>query len=336
MLPERSTPIATLDISVVLRTYTDQRWDYLVAAVESLQRQRSPAREIVIVVDHNPALLERVRARFPDAQVVDNQQPRGSSGAWNAGILAAQGQIVAFIDDDAEADADWLEQLWQAYSSEQVLGVGGTIEPVWLGGARPRWFPAEFYWIVGCTYRGMPETSAPVRNLIGCNMSFRRSVFEQVGGFRKGMGHVGGRPIGDDETELCIRVGHRWPAGLLLHHPAARVRHKVPASRARWGYAYARCWLEGRSKALMSRLTGAQAGLSTERQYTWHTLPRGVWEGLADTLARGDMAGLARAWAIISCLAVTATSYLLGTLQERLVRQPVDNEITPIPPHSVG
>ena len=319
----------TLDVSVVVRTYTDKRWDFLVAALESVQRQRTPARELVVVVDHNPDLYRRVQERFPDALVVENDQPRGSSGAWNAGIMASSSRIVAFLDDDAEASPDWLEQLLAPYADERVLGVGGAIHAVWLGGERPRWFPQEFDWVVGCTYRGLPETVAPVRNLIGCNMSFRRSVFEEIGGFRKGMGHVGGRPIGDDETELGIRVGNRWPDGLILHQPGAVVDHKVPESRARWSYFYDRCRLEGRSKALMSRLVGQERGLAAERTYVWRTLPSGVVRGLADGL-HGDGGGPLRAWAICSGLAVTGASYLWGAIQERVTPPQVDTSVTPI------
>jgi glycosyltransferase involved in cell wall biosynthesis len=320
-----------LDMSVIVRTYTEGRWDYLVAALDSVQRQNTPPRELVVVVDHNPTLLARVRERFPRAKVVENTEPPGSSGAWNSGIMAATGQIVAFLDDDAEAAPDWLEALWAAYSDDSVLGVGGLIQPAWEGAAPPLWFPEEFLWVVGCTYRGLPETTAPVRNLIGCNMSFRRSVFEEIGGFRKGMGHVGGRPIGDDETELSIRVYQRWPNHVLLHHPKARVMHKVPASRAQKTYFYSRCRLEGRSKALMNRLVGTHHGLSAERAYVSKTLPRGVLRGLFDAV-RGDRWGLSRAWAIVPGLAVTAANYAIGIVQQHLKPASVDHEIVPIEP----
>src|SRR5205085_69247 len=84
--------------------------------------------------------------------------------------------------------------LLPAYANLEVIGVGGTVEPLWLHG-RPPWFPPEFDWVVGCTYCGMPEVAGPVRNLIGCNMSFRREVFEGVGGFRSGIGRIGTYPL---------------------------------------------------------------------------------------------------------------------------------------------
>src|SRR5512133_1867164 len=95
-------------ISVVIRTYTEARWDSLLAAVESAEQQTRPPDEIVLVVDHNQNLYERLREALPAAVVVPNRGAAGSSGAWNAGVQAATGEILAFIDDDAVAAPNWL------------------------------------------------------------------------------------------------------------------------------------------------------------------------------------------------------------------------------------
>src|SRR5206468_270211 len=155
---------------------------------------------------------------------------------------------IAFLDDDAVAAPNWLEAIERAFRQEAVLGVGGAVEPLWLA-ARPRWFPGEFDWVVGCTYRGLPRQRAPVRNLIGANMSFRRRVFEEAGGFRTELGREASIPAGCEETELCIRVRRRWPDRKLLYDPAVRVTHRVPPERGRLAYFLSRCYAEGRSKA---------------------------------------------------------------------------------------
>src|SRR5262245_28703548 len=271
----------SLDISVVICAHTEARWEHLARAVESLRSQSVAPREILVVIDHNLALADRACHQLPGARVIENRHQRGISGARNSGIAAAQGAIVAFLDDDAVAAPDWLDRLLDGYRGPNVLGVGGAIEPQWQG-RRPRWFPEEFDWVVGCTYRGMPREAAPVRNLIGCNMSFRRQVFEHIGGFRGEIGRVGVRPSGCDETELCIRLRQRLPHALLIYNPDARVRHHVPPHRARWEYFRARCFLEGRSKALVAQLVGAGDGSSAERAYALRTLPRGVVHGLLD------------------------------------------------------
>lgn len=303
------------DISVVICAYTEARWQELIAAVDSMQQQTLPPREIVVVIDHNPVLLARSREQFGSDRVVvvENRQAQGLSGARNSGIAAARGEIIAFMDEDAVAAPDWLERLSAAYADPAVLGVGGLIEPLWLAG-RPAWLPEEFQWVVGCSYRGLPETTAPVRNLIGCNMSFRREVFEAVGGFRDGIGRIGARPLGCEETELCIRVQQRWTEGLLLYEPGARVLHRVPASRGRVAYFTSRCYAEGLSKALVARFVGSRDGLASERSYTLRTLPRGVWRGVGDALRR-DRGGLARAAMIVAGLAWTTAGYVMGRVQ---------------------
>jgi GT2 family glycosyltransferase len=302
-----------MKISVIICAHTEERWHDLVEAIESVMKQIVLPHQIVIAIDHNPALLGRVHEKFPEITVVENMQDRGLNGARNSGVAATTGDIIAFLDDDAIAQPDWLEQLQSAYSAESVVGVGGKINPLWLSG-RPVWFPEEFNWVVGCSYRGLPEKTAAVRNLIGCNMSYRRSVIEQLGGFRNGIGHVGGRPQGDDETEFCIRLRQALPGAILLFQPCAQVSHKVPASRANWGYYRWRCYLEGRSKALLSRLVGANDGLSSERTYTMKILPSGMWHGIVSSVRQRNLAGIMRSVAIAAGLSITTFGYGLGAL----------------------
>ena len=299
------------DASVVICAYTDKRWDDLVAAVESVHCQTTPACETIVVIDHNPDLFQRARAHLTSATVIENHENLGLSGARNSGARTARGAIIAFLDDDAIAAPDWLANLLAGYADPRVRGVGGAIIPHWPGG-RPGWFPEEFDWVVGCTYRGMPAQDQPVRNLIGCNMSFRREVFEEVGGFRSGLGRVGALPVGCEETELCIRLARRWPDARLLYRPGALVRHQVQASRATWRYFQARCHAEGRSKAQIVRLIGGNHGLSSERQYTIKTLPVGVLHGLTQALLRRDPTGITRAGAIMAGFGLTVTGYVSG------------------------
>jgi GT2 family glycosyltransferase len=304
---------ASADLSVVICTCAGDRWDDLLAAIASVRIQSLSPRDIVVVVDHNPALLDRLAASAVDVVVVENTGAAGLSVARNCGVAAARGAIIAFLDDDALAPPDWLEHLALGYADARVMGTGGPVQPVWQGG-RPRWFPREFDWVVGCTFQGMPASTAPVQRLIGCNMSFRRDVFEAVGGFRAGIGRVASRPVAGEETELCIRARQHWPHRVFLYEPRARVHHRVPPARARWRYFGARCFGEGLSKALIARCVGARDGLASERAYVWCTLPRGVARGAADTFLHADPAGLARAGTIAAGLTLTAAGYARGAL----------------------
>lgn len=313
-----------IDISVIICAYTEKRWRQLVAAVESAQRQTLAAKEIILVIDHNPALMERARAYFPDVVLLQNRETPGLAGARNTAIAAAQSKIIAFLDDDAMAQPTWLQTLSQVYEDERVVGVGGVLEPLWPNG-RPQWFPDEFDWVVGCTYRGLPETTGPVRNLIGANMSFRREVFNEVK-FYSGIGHHGSNPFGGSDPDFCIRVNRHWPDKLLIYEPKAHVYHHVDEKRTYWRYFCLRCYNEGLSKAVLTRRVGAQKGLSSERKYTFHTLPQGVLQGFKDML-RGDISGLGRSTAIITGLLITTTGYVVGLMRQRwndlkMVRRP--------------
>jgi hypothetical protein len=204
------------------------------------------------------------------------------------------------------------------YEDPQVVGTGGKLEPLWPNG-RPRWFPDEFDWVVGCTYRGLPEETSPVRNLIGANMSFRREVLEEIK-YYSGIGHNGTRPFGGMDPDLCIRITQRWPQKVLLYEPGALVYHHVDGKRTRWNYFCLRCYNEGLSKSVLTRRVGTQTGLSSERRYTFETLPQGVLRGFADAV-RGDISGLARAVAIIAGLTITTTGYLVGVAAQGLTKR---------------
>jgi glycosyltransferase involved in cell wall biosynthesis len=308
----------SVDFSVVICANDSARWSQLQAALLSLEHQHLRPAETVLVVDHNSSLFERARRHFGGSIVVQNSARPGLGGARNSGIGASSASVVAFLDDDAVASPEWLSQLAAPYSDPEVAGVGGGVAPVWST-ARPRWFPSEFDWVVGCTYRGMPDTAQQVRNLFGCNMSFRRDLLNAIGRFRPGLtlrGNASPRRRGDppstyscDETELCIRLRQRWPSSKLIYVPEGMVFHAVPDERARLRYFVSRCYREGRSKAVVCALLGAGDGLSSERRYTRETLPAGVKHGLGAFLHRGDPDGLARAATIVAGFAITTSSY---------------------------
>ena len=308
-----TTPIALAarpTVSVVVCGFTEDRWDDLCRAVRSLHRQTEPAQEIILVIDHCPALLRRAQENLAGVTVVPNRMAKGLAGGRNTGTAQARGDVVAFIDDDAAADPDWLARLADHYQNAQVMGVGGSVKPVWEAG-RPQWFPPELDWVVGCSYLGMPVRPGPVRNFIGANMSFRREILADLHGFSIGLGRVGTTPLGCEETELCLRVSQHYPDGVLLYEPTASVSHRVREQRAGWGYLTARCFAEGLSKARVARLSGARRALASERSYMRSTVPRGVGRSLASA-ARGQLAGLASALALVLAVVFAGAGYALG------------------------
>jgi glucosyl-dolichyl phosphate glucuronosyltransferase len=304
------TPVTPGDgeprVSVVICAYDLRRYDDLVAAVESVLSQTLAPTEVVVAVDRNPALLERLRLEMPRVIAVANVNHPGAGGARNTGVAMCSGDIVAFIDDDARASGSWLEQLLAAFDDPDVVGAGGRIDPAWDSG-RPSWFPEEFDWVVGCTYRGLPEHPAAVRNVISANMAVRRASFEAIGGFLPGFGKQGTRSE-PEETELCIRTSRHFPGARWLYMPNARVSHRVPVTRQSGSYFVERCINEGRGKARMRSVGRKDERLTTERAYVLRTLPSGIVRGVVGGF-RGDSASVCKAISISVGFCITATAY---------------------------
>jgi glycosyltransferase involved in cell wall biosynthesis/GT2 family glycosyltransferase len=302
-------------VTVVICAYSNNRWDTLRTALDVTRKQMSFSDELLIIIDHNEHLLEKCRESFTGCLAIANRHSRGLSGARNTALEVAHGSIIVFLDDDAVPLDGWLDALRAPYTDEHVAGVGGMARPHWFAGHPPAWFPEEFLWVVGCSHRGLPSQPSPVRNLLGANMSFRRTVFDQVGGFAEHMGRIGERPLGCEETEFSIRLTQASPKAILLYEPKAKVEHHVAEQRASLTYFSKRCWAEGLSKAEVSRRVGRSSALSTERQYTSRVLPRAVWQGLRDC-ASGDIWGATRSLAVVWGLFITTAGYCAGSLRQ--------------------
>lgn len=303
-------------ISVVICAHDPKRIERLKQAVASVEAQSLPAHEIIVVIDHNPELLEICRAAFGGVTVLPNSRKRGLSGARNTGLLAASGEIVAFIDDDASAEPQWLAALSESYKSQFVMGAGGPITAVWPD-KRPEWLSHEFDWVVGCSYRGQATDPASMRNMIGCNMSFRRSALLMAGLFSEDLGRVGQNAAGVEETELCLRARNTFPTAHYAHNPSARVDHHIEGYRASWRYFFRRSISEGRSKAQMATLTRSRGSLDTERRHLFVTLPKAVAGYIWDALRGRDRHGLAKAANLVAGTALVVGSFLLARLSSR-------------------
>jgi GT2 family glycosyltransferase len=290
-------------VSVVIPCYTERRWNHLVRAVDSVRNQSPRPAEIVVVVDHNPALFARACHELSGVTVLANGAARGVSGNRNTGVFHTRTPLVALLDDDAYAHPGWLAGLLAPFTDADVIGTGGAIRPEWER-PRPFWMPDEFLWTVGGSAT-QPATTAPARNVWSASMAVRRDVFEAVGGFRVGFGKVGDRARPED-TELCLRMsqasGGRW-----MYVPESVIDHPVPAERNSFGFFLSRCYQEGRGKVEMSRLLGAgRRSLAAEQAYLRTTLPRAVGRALTDTVRGRGIGNMAKAGAVVSAVAAAA------------------------------
>ncbi len=303
--------------SVVVCTYSSERWRTLAACIASVHAQSRPPDELLVVVDHNDELRTRIVATFPSVTVLANQAAeRGPGGARTAGMAHAHGSIVAFIDDDARAEPSWLETIIDAFDDSQVMIVGSHVMPQWETN-RPPWFPDEFDWVVGCSYRGQTAGAdvTVVRNVIANGMAARRATLE-AGGFRTDLGRLRAVPLGCEETEWCIRVARHFAGATVLQLSSAVLVHSVPDARTSVQRFLRHCYAEGLSKALVASSVGSTAALASERRYVARTLPSGFAKRLVQA-AKGDRWALAQAAAIVAGLSVTIAGYIAGRVLPR-------------------
>jgi hypothetical protein len=305
-------------VTVVVCAYTEARWTQTRAALDSVLAQSPAPQQVILIIDHNQSLAERARRELASITVLENQGPRGLSDARNTGLRNAKHPVTVFLDDDAEARPGWLAPLVKPYDDPDVVATGGSVHPRWPD-RRPRWLPATFDWVIGCSYRGLPDVGGVIRNPIGANMSLRTQEALTAGGFNTRVGRVGTRPRGCEETELAIRLTMGRPGSVVYYVPDAAVDHHVSRERLGPGYFLRRCWHEGQSKADIVQLGGASAGLSSEGRHVAVVIPAAIMQDLRAAIA-GEGNALARIVMAISGLAVTAFGYLI--MRVRLAVRP--------------
>jgi glycosyltransferase involved in cell wall biosynthesis len=215
--------------SIVINTLN--RGDMLRKTLESLDWLDYPGEFEVVVVngpstDNSPDVIRswssRIRAGRCDVANL--------SVSRNIGICMAQGDVIAFIDDDAIPEPEWLTQLAEAYANPEVGGVGGLVYDHTGYAFQYRYCLVDRFGNADPTPPvAMPHLSFPKSNriphLLGANSSFRRSALLEIGGFDEEYEYF------LDETDVCLRI---VDAGYLIAQlPAAYVHHKFAPSNLR-------------------------------------------------------------------------------------------------------
>jgi glycosyltransferase involved in cell wall biosynthesis len=240
-------------ISVVIPTRN--RPAFAAEAVRAALRSHYPSdRFEVIVVDNGSGSDDRVV--LPDVEADGGARVRllqeeipGGSNARNAGLYAAEGEIVAFADDDVLVDRNWLASIARAFArSDRVGGVTGLTVPRELETPAQVWYEgfakADPDFESRVFDRRDPPTDRPLFPFTigdfgsGENFAFRRKVLIDLGGFDSALG-TATYTLGGEDVEAMLRVllsDHQ-----VIHEPAALVRHSHPREFAQferrvWGY----------------------------------------------------------------------------------------------------
>jgi len=241
-----------MNASIILCTYN--RAAHLKVALESIFRLAvSPETAWeVLVIDNNSndstkALCDSFAASYPGHFRYIFEGRQGKSFALNTGVAAAQGEILAFADDDAIVDPSWLAQLVNALSRFACVGVGGKIVPTW-NLPKPSWLEMEgpYKLMDAIVSFDLGEKPCSIKTAaFGANMAFRKEAFQKYGGFRSDLGPTVGSEIRGEDSEFCRRL---LKAGeTLMYVPGAIVYH--PVEKKRTEKSYFEAWYLGRGRA---------------------------------------------------------------------------------------
>lgn len=251
-------------ISAVICTYN--RSNYLSRAIESLLNQTldKDTFEIVVVdnasTDDTASAVNRIIG-LRGAQIHYVYENRlGLSYARNAGIAAARGDIIAFMDDDAWAAPEWLAALLRTYQENlAACAVGGRTLLDWEV-PRPDWLDDGLL-----PYLGFIDWGNEVRQLewpeyiAGENCSFKRQTLEELGWFSTALGRRGAALLAAEETELQLRLHRAGKA--VFYQPAAVVYHAVSESRVTKSSLRKRVYWAGVADSMRDR-TGVEIGFT--------------------------------------------------------------------------
>jgi Glycosyl transferase family 2 len=311
--------------SVVIATQSVDRMRLLERCVRSVSRGTAVPGQTLVVVDSNPSVRAALAERLGTAATVVASGGAGASEARNTGLRMAAGDIVAYLDDDADPEPGWLDALLAVFAQRPaVVGVGGRILPEYEPGARA--VPPELLWLVGCTYRGHRADAGPISRPIGANMSFRSSALSAVGGFPGTFGPTpaprpGASPRGpattktgsNEELALSLALRRRFGEDCLWYCPDARVRHFVPSARLTPRYGITRCWVEGATKADVAARFGGDS-MTDDQRYLVGVLLPAVGNRLVSAARARRAAPVVEAFLLTAAALVTASGYLVRTV----------------------
>jgi glycosyltransferase involved in cell wall biosynthesis len=269
-------------LSVIIPTR--DRPQRLIDSLRSLGRVRAPdgGWEIIVVDDGSAQPLETLASDYPELPAVRfaRQTPAGLNVARNRGVEVANGELLAFLDDDTIVGPGWALAMLDAFALKGCDAVGGRVTLA-LEAAAPRWLTPKLRsylteYDLGSEPLWIPGEPVPV----GANCGVRRVAFERAGGFASGLDRVGTSLVSNGDTEFFRRL--QRGGGRIRYEPRAHVEHCVPSDRLTLEFFQRRAQAQGRSDALLLASNGVAGSRTREAMRAGRALPisaRSIVEG---------------------------------------------------------
>ncbi len=282
-----------IKISAVICTHNRQ--DYLARAIDSLLAQNfsgdaNPENshsgdfsyEVILVNNaSSDRTAEIAQTYLEHPQFCYIYEPvLGLSTARNTGAAAAQGEIIAYLDDDAVASPGWLRVLYQAFAGDQSLAIAGGKVTLLLPDQQslPWWVSADLAGNLGAYDLGEAELDIHQPGLTprGLNYAMRREFWQTMGGFAVNLGRKGKNLLSNEEvyaTELALKQGWR-----VKYLPQAVVAHQVVPARLNPQWFLNRAWWQGISEYERQKISNGDRRL--ELRATAERFLRGGYKAL--------------------------------------------------------
>jgi glycosyltransferase involved in cell wall biosynthesis len=253
------------DIQISAIICTHNRDTYLGAAIDSLLAQELSVNYEIVIVDNGSSdrTHEVVEQRSHHPHVKYIFEPTiGLSVARNTGAKHASADILAYLDDDAEASPQWLQVLYTAYQNNYKLAIaGGKVTLIWPPNTQPpKWLSPGLAGNLGAYDLGndIVNIEQPGLTPRGLNYSIRRSFLQEIGGFDPQLGRVGKNLLSNEELQMTeFALEHGWQVAYL---PTALVAHNVAPERLKPSWFLKRGWWQGISECYREQLAG-KAGI---------------------------------------------------------------------------
>lgn len=233
-----------LPASIIIPTYN--RAAYLSECLKAVAALKTdPATFEIIIVDNNsPDNTQDVSSKFAQAHpmlqtkyILETRQ--GLGYGRNRGVIEAKGNILCFLDDDALPYPEWLSVILSEFRDPTIGCFGGPALLNYQGQERPKWLKGDLQGLLSgyvLPYTKPTLVSKVAEFPFGCNMAFRKEVFNELGFFRTDLDRSGNQVLAAGDTEMIARA-HKtgWK---VMYLPEAQVSHLVAPERLKKEYIY--------------------------------------------------------------------------------------------------
>ena len=255
-----------MTLSVIIATYG--RAALLDECLQHLALLNFGSGDEVIVIDNGSKddtqdVVRKHQAAFPVRLRLLYEETPGKSHALARALPVAAGDVLAFLDDDVNVEAGWLDVVRKTMADPDIALMGGRVVPRWEPSV-PDWMramsaqPSRLWAPLGLLEYPEGVVQLGARTVLGANMAVRRNVLEAVGGFATHVGKLRGTLLSGEDHELCLRVQR---AGFrAVYVPEAVVHHWVPAERARVGYFVNWFYWSGITNAILDENSSTTKG----------------------------------------------------------------------------